>query len=284
MKIAFLAPKQKWSIYHKFLEYKRFLEELNDVSVDVFANRGMQECLVDYDLIIGAVKRQRSYENKFFRRIRDRFIGLVTGYDCRDFVSDWSIFKNLWFWADCYIDERFESNTVFSEPFGVDHNLFKPIPTEKEFFTLFVGNADWPKKRIKSHFIPLCEKVDVTYRIVDGRINWIPQAELPLIYNKSKSYLCTSIYEAGPAPVLEAASCGIPIIGCDSGFSRMFKRKAVFLCDSWDDYVHALETLKTSDNTRRKMGQEARKEILENWTWEKRIPSLVRKLETLGVM
>jgi len=39
--------------------------------------------------------------------------------------------------------------------------------------------------------------------------------------------------------------------------------------------------LKTSDNTRRKMGQEARKEILANWTWEIRIPSLLKKLEAL---
>lgn len=282
MKIAFLAPNKKWSIQYMFYEYKKHIERLSDVTVDVFPSREMQKDLVDYDWVIGAIKRQRNYENDLFRRIRDRFIGLVTGYECRDRVSNWGIFKNLWFWADCYIDERFQDNTVFSEPFGVDHTLFKPIPTEKEFFALFVGNADWPKKRIDHYFIPLCEGADVNYRIVDGRIDWVPQEELPLIYNQAKTYLCTSIHEAGPAPVLEAASCGIPIIGCDSGFSRMFKRKAVFLCDSWDDYAYALETLKTSDNTRRKMGQEARKEIIENWAWETRIPSLLKKLEALN--
>ncbi len=282
MKIAFLAPNQKWSIQYMFHEYKKYIERLSDVTVDVFPSREMRTGLDKYDWVIGAIKKQKHYKSKRFRRIRDRFIGLVTGYECRDRVSDWDIFKNLWFWADCYIDERFKNNTVFSEPFGVDHNLFKPIPTEKEFFALFVGNADWPKKRIVSYFVPLCERVDINYRIVDGRINWIPQAELPLIYNKAKSYLCTSIHEAGPAPVLEAASCGVPIIGCDSGFSRMFKRKAVLLCSSWNDYVHALETLKTSDNTRRKLGHEARKEILESWTWETRIPSLLKKLEALN--
>lgn len=281
MKIAFLAPKVKWSIQYMFFEYKKYLEKLSDTTVDVFPSREIPKGLNEYDWIIGAVKHQRTYENRRFRQIRKRFIGLVTGYDCRDRVSNWGLFKTLWFWSDCYIDERFKNNNVFSEAFGVDHTLFKPIPTEKEFFALFVGNADWYKKRISSHFIPLCEKVSVNYHIVDGRINRIPLEDLPLVYNKAKSYLCTSIYEAGPAPVLEAASCGIPVIGCDSGFSRMFKRKAVILCSSWDEYVHALETLKTSDNTRRKMGQEARKEILENWTWETRISSLLKKLEAL---
>jgi len=281
LKIAFLAPKAKWSIQYMFLEYKKYIEKLSDVTVDVYLSREMRKGLDDYDWIIGAIKNQHTYENSRFSHIRDRFIGLVTGYACRDRVSDWGIFKNLWFWADCYIDKRFKNNNVFSEAFGVDHTLFKPIPTEKEYFTLFVGNADCPKKRIKSHFIPLCKRANVNYKIVDGRIDWVPQEKLPLVYNKAKTYLCISIHEAGPVPVLEAASCGIPIIGCDSGFSRMFKRKAVFLCNSGNDYAHALETLKTSDNTRRKMGQEARKEILANWTWEIRIPSLLKKLEAL---
>lgn len=265
-----------------FLEYKKYIEKLSDSTVDVFPSRRIPRGLDEYDWIIGAINKQRTYETYRYRQIRDRFIGLVTGYDCRARISDWSIFKNLWFWADCYIDERFEDNNVFSEAFGVDHNLFKPIPVEKEFFSLFVGNADWYKKRIKKYFIPLCEQAGVIYRIVNGRKSWVPLEDMPLIYNKAESYLCTSIYEAGPAPVLEAASCGVPIIGCDSGFSRMFKRKAVFLCNSWDDYVHAIDTLKTSDNIRRKMGQEARKEIIENWTWETRIPSLLKKLEALN--
>lgn len=282
MKIAFLAPNQKWSIYYKFLEYKMFLEKLSDVSVDVFASREMRKGLIEYDWVIGAVKWQRNYENNLFKQIRDRFIGLVTGFQCRDRVSNWSIFKYLWFWTDCYIDERFKNNIVFVEPFGVDHNLFKPLNIKKKFFASFVGNADWPKKRVKTFFIPLCQKVGVNYRIVDGRKKWIPQKELPKIYNMCKCYLCTSIHEAGPAPVLEAASCGLPIIACDTGFAPMFKCQSKIICKTWNDYVQALEDLKTSDNRRRIMGREARREILEHWLWEKRIPSLLGKLEALG--
>jgi len=156
-----------------FHEYKTYIEKLSDSTVDVFHNRKIPREIGDYDWVIGAIKNQCTYENRRFRQIRDRFIGLVTGYECRDRVSDWDLFKTLWFWTDCYIDERFEDNIVFSEAFGVDHLLFKPIPVEKEFFALFVGNDDWPKKRVKSHFIPLCERAGVNYHIVNGRKNWV---------------------------------------------------------------------------------------------------------------
>ena len=281
-KIAFLAPKKKWSIYYKFLEYKKFIEEMTDISVDVFLGREVLKSHTDYDWIIGAVKRQRDYENELFKQIRDRFIGLVTGYECRNRVTDWSIFKYLWFWADCYIDDRFKDNTVFVEPFGVDHNLFKPLDTEKKFFACFVGNDEWPKKRIKTFFIPLCRELGVNYYIVNGLKKWVAQEDLPLIYNMCDLYLSPSIYEAGPAPVLEAASCGVPIVACNSGFAPMFTCHAVITCESWNDYIQALETLKTDDKKRRVMGREARKEVLESWTWEKRIPSLLKKLEALN--
>lgn len=280
--IAFLAPKQKWSIYYKFLEYKKFIEEMTDISVDVFLSREIPKSHKDYDWIIGAVKRQRDYEDRLFKQVRDRFIGLVTGYECRDRVVDWSIFRYLWFWSDSYLDERFHDNVFFVEPFGVDHNLFRPLDAEKKFFACFVGNDEWPKKRVKTFFIPLCREVGVNYRIVNGLKKWVAQEDLPFIYNMCDCYLSPSIHEAGPAPVLEAASCGLPIVACNSGFALMFTHHAIITCESWNDYVQALKMLKTDEKKRRVMGREARKEVLENWTWNKRIPSLLKKLEALS--
>ena len=37
---------------------------------------------------------------------------------------------------------------------------------------------------------------------------WIPWDEMPQYYNGIETYVCTSLIEGGPAPVLEALSCG----------------------------------------------------------------------------
>jgi len=43
-------------------------------------------------------------------------------------------------------------------------------------------------------------------------LGWVPEDDMPLLFNASDAYLHTSEYEGFGLPVLEAMSCGIPVI------------------------------------------------------------------------
>ena len=41
---------------------------------------------------------------------------------------------------------------------------------------------------------------------------WIPEDEMPILYNCADVFLCTSEYEGFCLPILEAMSCGVPVV------------------------------------------------------------------------
>lgn len=43
-------------------------------------------------------------------------------------------------------------------------------------------------------------------------IGWVPEAEMPLLYNSADVFLHTSEYEGFGLPILEAMSCGVPVV------------------------------------------------------------------------
>lgn len=110
-------------------------------------------------------------------------------------------------------------------PFGVDTELFRPIPREAararvgwdldERVVLF----PYPPARTVKNY-PLAERVvsrvpDATLRTVSG----VPHEEMPYYLNASDALLVTSERESGPMVVKEAAACNVPVVSRDVGFA-----------------------------------------------------------------
>ncbi len=116
-------------------------------------------------------------------------------------------------------------------PNGVDKQIFKPIKTRREDKVISVGRLEPDKGphlliqaclRLK---IPLCYVGAATTSLADTMIQYIDeyypnvsQEELAVLYNTSRVYVCPSLSERQSLGVLEAASCGLPIV--DSIYNR----------------------------------------------------------------
>ncbi len=65
------------------------------------------------------------------------------------------------------------------------------------------------------------ELIDEGYNVkehyADRNIKWRTPEEMPQYYSEIDVCLCTSIMEGTPLPILEAMSCGVPIISTDVG-------------------------------------------------------------------
>lgn len=110
-------------------------------------------------------------------------------------------------------------------PFGVDTQLFRPIPQSEarrrlgwdtdENVVLFPYP---PHRTIKNY--PLAERVvsqlpgDPTLKTMSN----VPYEEVPLHMNASDTVLVTSRRESGPMVVKEAAACNVPVVATDVGF------------------------------------------------------------------
>ncbi len=112
-------------------------------------------------------------------------------------------------------------------PFGVDTELFRPIPREQAR-----ERVDWERDRPIALFpydpsrsekdFPRARRiveradVDVDLRAVHG----VPHEEVPYYMNASDVLLVSSEREAGPMVVKEAAACDLPVVSTDVGFVR----------------------------------------------------------------
>lgn len=112
-------------------------------------------------------------------------------------------------------------------PFGVDTDLFRPIP--RSIARKRVGwEADRnvvlfpydPNRGVKD--FPRAERVvarlqtDATLRTIGG----IPHEQMPEYMNASDVVLVTSRRESGPMVIKEAAACNVPVVTTNVGFAQ----------------------------------------------------------------
>lgn len=168
----------------------------------------------------------------------------------------------------------------------IDTELFNLDPNGKsaERRILFVGRLT--KEKNLFSLILACKKADIGLDLAgDGELRaelkeftdnikadvcflgTYPNKELPAIINRYPILALTSFYEGNPKALLEAMSCGRAVIGTNvDGIRQLIgDNKNGILCDTDVDSISSA-ILKLTDNPelRRKLGENARKYILEN--------------------
>jgi len=150
------------------------------------------------------------------------------------------------------------------------------IPSDKRPDLVWIGN--FSDDSFKFEVMSLAESLGVN---LDVRIR-LTDTELVESLNKASAMIYTSQLEPFGFAPLEANACGTPVVAIAEGGVRETLQEGIngFLIDDDNPVAlgEAVLRLLQDSELARKMGERARAEIVEKWTWEKALDRLEEKL------
>jgi glycosyltransferase involved in cell wall biosynthesis len=168
---------------------------------------------------------------------------------------------------------------LFHTPHGVDESIFKPplTPLHSPVGELVVGwtgsKTNHPNKRgLDDLLIPAIKDLKgVSLKIAAREDKWRSQEEMVNFYQGLDAYICTSRTEGGPHPLLEASSCGIPVISTRVGIAPeliLENKNGLLIKREIKAIQAAMIKLRDNRDLRLTMSQNARQQIEKNWSWD----------------
>ena len=159
---------------------------------------------------------------------------------------------------------------------GVDSNIFIPKKSNNKELTIGYSGTkthDW-RKGITEIILPAAKKSRVKINLaMRSTGSHIPLEDMPSFYNTLDAYVCASISEGFSLSVLEAASCGVPIISTKiSGCTELIRHSenGLFVDRNIDDVVKKINIMKDYE-FRKFMGDNIRKDVVKYHCWSKKI-------------
>ena len=292
MKIALLCPKGslRWAFNFIMEDFKKFVDRPG-YTFDLINSQKITGKLREYDWIISPLLDEQNYDTDFFKEeIRPHFIAWLGGLQTYSRIQDWGLFKYVFAQSRSLVQNELHDTTIFVRPTGVDTTMFRPMKIERDYFAGAVGRGghknNWKSRaeRIDTWFKPICAKARVTSYLIDTRGKFkVPHEKMPSLYNQLHVFLCTFTSAGGPLTLLEAASCGLPIISTDVGYVREgLIDDNGFICNTKKEFVDALIYLKENPDKAIRMGERSRELVLKNWTWKKRAEEWITTIEELN--
>ena len=173
-------------------------------------------------------------------------------------------------------------------PNYVDTDRFSPVDTKKDCDILYVGRLANQKNptglleavmKLKCRTImigdgPFGEKLREKYGNLNDLLEWkgnVPNGALPGNMNRSKIFVIPSHYEGQPKTLIEAMSCGMPVIGADSpGIREIIQHgENGWLCSTDVESIgQAIRHLLDNPTIAEKLGNNARQFVLQNYALE----------------
>lgn len=112
----------------------------------------------------------------------------------------------------------------------------------------------------------LIDRLDLGRDVVQA--GYVPDEDLPALYRAADLFVLPSLYEGFGLPVLEAASCGTPVVAADAGSLPEIGGDAAVYFDPLrvEDIARALAEVVGSEELRRTMSERGRARAAEfNW-------------------
>lgn len=175
-------------------------------------------------------------------------------------------------------------------PNYVDTDVFRPFTAAREKnMILFVGRIA-EEKNLDS-LLEALEPLDVKVMLIgegrlrprlqerftfsDGRIVWegnVPNSLLPRYLNRAALFVLPSLYEGHPKVLIEAMSCGVPVLGADSpGIRELIRHEDTGWLSKPDaaSLRAAVRYLLGSPTLCENLGRRAREHTLEQFSLSK---------------
>ncbi len=189
-----------------------------------------------------------------------------------------------------YLEKKYQVNNIHIIPNGIDVKKFKPSKTaatkspttkmlfvgrlykEKNVLNLINSLIDIPNIQLdiigsgnlEKDLLKIKQANNLNVRIISN----VPNSKLPGIYNRADVYIQPSLFEGNPKTILEAMSCGLPVISTDvTGINNVIKHNNTgYLCNVDTGSIHlAIMTLIIDNELQNKLQRNARNYILQNY-------------------
>lgn len=118
---------------------------------------------------------------------------------------------------------------------------------------------------LKDDLIALFDTLDVNGRVT-GRVS---NRRIPRLINEHEAFILPSHFEGMPKSILEAMACGVACIGTDVDGTRdvIKDEENGLICQTDQESIRrAIVTVMENDDLREKLGRNARKAILEDYS------------------
>lgn len=192
------------------------------------------------------------------------------------------------------VDYNFSNVTIIGN--GVDEQKFHPAKLrDGSNYILYVGRLSYRKgifellKAMKSiichydvelllvgkgEFEDLLKEYSISNKI-DDKVHFlghVDREKLISLYQNASVFVMPSAYESGPLTLLEAMSCGRPVVSTSTGIApEIIKNRHNGLIISSSDATliqNAIEEILQDEKLGESMGVNARKTIEENYSWD----------------
>ncbi len=143
----------------------------------------------------------------------------------------------------------------------------RQTPAGKQRKLVLAGRRGWLYEPIFRRISELKLTEDILW------LDFVPDADLPALYNLADIFVFPSLYEGFGIPPLEALACGTPVVTANNSALKEIFEGAAFMCDAGDTNSIAqaiIQTLEDLDGPQ-KLIQEYRTEGLaraHRFSWE----------------
>ncbi|MDD5738600.1 MAG: glycosyltransferase [Candidatus Pacebacteria bacterium] len=203
------------------------------------------------DIVVFTSQKDKDFAQKKFK-IPERKIRFVPNYIDTELFGPLNIPKE-------------KNSVIYVGRLSKEKNLFNLISamTGLNAKLAVVGQGD-----LQGELEKLAKEKEVLVEF-KGKID---NKDLPKELSKAEVFVLPSLYEGCPKALLEAMSCGLACIGTDvEGIKEVIIHKENgYLCQTDSQSIHqALKDVLNDKELREKIGEKARKSILENFSFEK---------------
>lgn len=159
-------------------------------------------------------------------------------------------------------NERGKKKIIFIGRLSDEKNLIELITAIKGLNINLIIIGEGP---LRNRLQDIAVKSDINVSFLGN----IPNSELPNMINSSSLFVLPSLYEGHPKTLIEAMSCGVPVIGTNvPGIREIIEhRQNGYLCETTSSSIREaiIEVLNDND-LKNKMAKKAREYIKNNYS------------------
>jgi glycosyltransferase involved in cell wall biosynthesis len=169
--------------------------------------------------------------------------------------------------------ERFVPDSEQSEDFDVI--FVGRLALQKNVSAFLTALSDLDVRALIIGDGELCGRLQSEYGDMNGKVRWegnVPNSRLPSLMNRSRIFVLPSHYEGHPKTLIEAMSCGMPVIGADSPGIREIIHHGVngLLCGTDSKSIRrSLQELLDNPGLADSLGKNARQYVLEHFSLDR---------------